>query len=238
MTGSFRTTDGATIASDDSGAAPGGAGPDAGFDAVLLAGGRASRVDGVDKTAFTSGDATLLDRAVEASAGARTLVVVGLREGRVPPAGALLTREQPAWSGPVTALAAGLDVVPRPAPWTLVLACDLPRAPEAVRALLEDGGRHDGAGAHGARERRDGVLAVDSGGRRQPLLGLYRTGAVRARLEALRAEGPLVGLSLRRLLDGLDLLEVPVPDELSADVDTVADADRLGVVRHEPHPTG
>jgi molybdopterin-guanine dinucleotide biosynthesis protein A len=233
VTGSFRTTDGATIASDDSGAAPGGAGPDAGFDAVLLAGGRASRVDGVDKTAFTSGDATLLDRAVEASAGARTLVVVGLREGRVPPAGALLTREQPAWSGPVTALAAGLDVVARPAPWTLVLACDLPRAPEAVRALLEGPGLHDGAG-----ERRDGVLAVDSGGRRQPLLGLYRTGAVRARLEALRAEGPLVGLSLRRLLDGLDLLEVPVPDELSADVDTVADADRLGVVRHEPHPTG
>lgn len=233
MTGSFRTTDGATIASDVSGAARGGAGPDAGFDAVLLAGGRASRVDGVDKTAFTSGDATLLDRAVEASAGARTLVVVGLREGRVPPAGALLTREQPAWSGPVTALAAGLDVVPRPAPWTLVLACDLPRAPDAVRALLEDGDRRDGAG-----ERRDGRLAVDSGGRRQPLLGLYRTGALQDRLEALRADGPLAGLSLRRLLDGLDLLEVPVPDELSADVDTVADADRLGVVRHEFHPTG
>lgn len=209
------------------------AGSDAGFDAVLLAGGRASRVDGVDKTAFTSGDATLLDRAVEASAGARTLVVVGLREGRLPPAGALLTREQPARSGPVTALAAGLDVVPRPAPWTLVLACDLPRAPEAVRALLEDGGRHDGAG-----ERRDGLLAVDSGGRRQPLLGFYRTGALQARLDALRAEGPLVGLSLRRLLDGLDLLEVPVADELSADVDTAGDADRLGVVRHESHPTG
>jgi len=203
------------------------------FDAVLLAGGRASRVEGVDKTAFTSGDATLLDRAVEASAGARALVVVGLREGRVPPTGALLTRERPAWSGPVTALAAGLDVVPRPAPWTLVLACDLPRAPEAVRALLEDDGRHDGDGG-----RRDGLLAVDSGGRRQPLLGVYRTGSLRARLEALRAEGPLVGLSLRRLLDGLDLLEVPVPDELCADVDTVDDADRLGVVRHESHPTG
>ncbi|ROS51528.1 molybdenum cofactor guanylyltransferase [Frigoribacterium sp. PhB24] len=204
-------------------------GPD--VDAVLLAGGRASRVDGADKTAFTSGDATLLDRAVDASTGARTLVVVGLREGRVPPAGALLTREEPAWSGPVAALAAGLDAVGDAAPWTLVLACDLPRAPEAVQALLSGG---DVAGD----DRRDGLLAVDSGGRRQPLLGLYRTGALETRLATLRADGPLADLSLRRLLDGLDLLEVSLPDEFCADVDTVADADRLGVVRHEPDATG
>lgn len=204
------------------------------FDAVLLAGGRASRVQGADKTGFTSGDATLLDRAVEASVGARTLVVVGLRDGRVPPAGALLTREEPARSGPVAALAAGLDVVEVAAPWTLVLACDVPRAPEAVQALLAgdgDGERRDG-------ERRDGLLAIDSDGRRQPLLGLYRTGALETRLAALRADGPLTGLSLRRLLDGLDLLEVPVPDELCADVDTADDADRLGVVRRESDATG
>lgn len=197
------------------------------FDAVLLAGGRASRVQGADKTGFTSGDATLLDRAVEAAGGARTLVVVGLREGRVPPAGALLTREEPARSGPVAALSAGLDVVEVAAPWTLVLACDVPRAPEAVQALLA-----------GAGERRDGLLAIDSDGRRQPLLGLYRTGALETRLAALRADGPLADLSLRRLLDGLDLLEVPVPDELCADVDTADDADRLGVVRREPDATG
>lgn len=205
------------------------------FDAVLLAGGRASRVHGADKTGFTSGDATLLDRAVEASVGARSLVVVGLRDGRVPPAGALLTREEPAWSGPVAALAAGLDVVEDAAPWTLVLACDLPRAPEAVQALLAGSGSGDGDDVD---ERRDGLLAIDSGGRRQPLLGLYRTGALETRLAALRADGPLTDLSLRRLLDGLDLLEVPVPDELCADVDTVDDADRLGVVRREPDATG
>lgn len=203
---------------------------DAGFDAVLLAGGRASRVHGADKTGFTSGDATLLDRAVQAAAGARTLVVVGLRDGRVPPAGALLTREEPAWSGPVAALAAGLAVVGDPAPWALVLACDLPRAPEAVAALLAGGAEDD--------EHRDGRLAVDSDGRRQPLLALYRTDALRTRLGGLRADGPLEGLSLRRLLDGLDLLEVPVPDELCADVDTVDDADRLGVVRREADATG
>ncbi|MBD8484341.1 NTP transferase domain-containing protein [Frigoribacterium sp. CFBP 8759] len=203
---------------------------DAGFDAVLLAGGRASRVHGADKTGFTSGDATLLDRAVQAAAGARTLVVVGLRDGRVPPAGALLTREEPAWSGPVAALAAGLAVVGDPSPWALVLACDLPRAPEAVAALL--------AGCAEDDEHRDGRLAVDSDGRRQPLLALYRTDALRTRLGGLRADGPLEGLSLRRLLDGLDLLEVPVPDALCADVDTVADADRLGVVRREADATG
>jgi molybdopterin-guanine dinucleotide biosynthesis protein A len=200
------------------------------FDAVLLAGGRASRAGGADKTGFTSGGATLLDRAVEAATGARTLVVVGLRDGRGAPAGALLTREEPAWSGPVAALAAGLDVVGDSAPWTLVLACDLPRAPDAVQALFTGGGA-DG-------ERRDGLLAVDDGGRRQPLLGLYRTDALQGRLTELGTDGPLAGLSLRRLLDGLDLLEVPVPDALCADVDTLDDADRLGVVRHEPDATG
>jgi molybdopterin-guanine dinucleotide biosynthesis protein A len=118
-----------------------------------------------------------------------------------------------------------------------VLACDLPRAPEAVQAFLAGSDSGSGSGSH-VDERSDGLLAVDSGGRRQPLLGLYRTGALETRLAELRADGPLTDLSLRRLLDGLDLLEVPVPDELSADVDTLDDADRLGVVRHESDATG
>jgi molybdopterin-guanine dinucleotide biosynthesis protein A len=207
------------------------------FDAVLLAGGRASRVGGDDKTAFTSGGARLLDLSIAAAGGAVALVIVGPRDASELPATAVVTREDPAWAGPVAALAAGLDAVDRPSPATLVLACDLPRAPDAMRALREGrGGARGilgGPAVHDAdrSDDRDGRIAVDASGRRQPLLALYRTDALRGRLDALRAEGPLAGLSMRRLLAGLDLVEVPVGDELCADVDTPDDVTRLGVER-------
>ena len=41
------------------------------FDAVVLAGGRAERLDGADKAALDVAGATLLDRALRAVAGAR-----------------------------------------------------------------------------------------------------------------------------------------------------------------------
>ncbi|WP_286346474.1 molybdenum cofactor guanylyltransferase [Frondihabitans sucicola] len=191
------------------------------YTAVLLAGGRASRLGGLDKTRMVSRGATLLDRAIEAAQEATALVIVGLRDGTAPPARAILTREDPPWSGPVAALAAGLQALPVMSPSTLVLACDLPRAPEAARALL--------AGARGSGREHDGFVAVDDAGYRQPLLAVYRTEALLQRLAALEAEGPLAGLSLRRLLADVDLVEVPVPTELCADVDTPADAARLGV---------
>lgn len=191
------------------------------FDAVLLAGGRASRVGGVDKTAFTTRGATLLSQAVGAASGAATLVVVGARDGAILPAGAIATREDPPWSGPVAALSAGLAAVDDPSPTTLVLACDLPRASAAVHALRQGRSVSDDTG--------DGLIALDGDGRRQPLLALYRTAALRDRLDALLADGPLAGLSMRRLLDGLDLDEVALDDALCADVDTLDDAERLGV---------
>jgi molybdopterin-guanine dinucleotide biosynthesis protein A len=201
------------------------------FTAVLLAGGRASRLDGADKTAFRVGGATLLDRAIEAAQDATATAVVGLREGTPPPPAAILTREDPPWSGPVPALAGGLAVLPAPAAaFTLVLACDLPRAPQAVAALLEAAPVPDAW--------RDGVLAVDDDGRRQPLLAFYRTVSLSGRLSVLASAGPLAGLSLRRLLEGLDLVEVPVASELCADVDTAEDAIRLGVVDTTGGATG
>ncbi|ROQ38419.1 molybdopterin-guanine dinucleotide biosynthesis protein A [Frondihabitans sp. PhB188] len=195
------------------------------FDAVLLAGGRASRVGGLDKTAFTTGGSTLLDLAVEAAGAAAARVVVGLRDGRETPAGSVATREHPPWSGPVAAVAAGLAAVPEAASeFVLVLACDLPRAPEAVRVLL------DGASAGSDGGMADGWIAVDDDVRRQPLLALYRRAALDDRLAALSSSVGLANLSLRRMLDGVELIDVAVPTELCADVDTVDDARRWGVV--------
>lgn len=196
------------------------------FDAVLLAGGRASRLGGADKTAFTVGGRTLLDLALEAAQDARATAVVGLRPGTAPPPHAILTRESPPWSGPVAALGAGLrSLGATSSPRTLVLACDLPSAPGAVRALLR------GAALADDSPEGFGFVGVDEEGRRQPLLALYRTAPLAARLAELAGgDGSgLVGLSFRRLLDGADLVEVPLAAGLAADVDTADDARRLGV---------
>lgn len=184
-------------------------------DAVLLAGGRASRMGGVDKTALIADGLTLTDHAVAASAGARSVVLVGLREGRTAPDGVVVTREDPPFGGPVAGIAAGLVAVAEPAAWTLVLACDLVRPERAVDALLR--AADDTADV-------DGFVAVDEDGRRQPLLALYRSSALR---DAVRALGDPVDAAVRRLTAGLRLVEVPLSDGLCADVDEPADAARV-----------
>ncbi len=183
-------------------------------DAVLLAGGRASRMGGVDKTALVSGGQTLSGHAIAAAAGARTVVLVGLRASRTAPAGVVQVREDPPFGGPVAAIAAGLAAVADPAPWTLVLACDLVRPEAAVDRLVRAI-----TGAGGA----DGLVAVDEDGRRQHLLALYRSDALRA---AVRALGDPTGAAVRRLTGGLRLVEVPLPAALCADVDEPEDATR------------
>ncbi|MCJ1715819.1 molybdenum cofactor guanylyltransferase [Curtobacterium sp. VKM Ac-2922] len=188
-------------------------------DAVLLAGGRASRLGGVDKTALVTGGTTLFDHALAAADGATHVVVVGLRHGRAAPDHVIRAREDPPFAGPVAALDAGLGALPGSAPFTLVLACDLVRPQQAAAALLAAPERH---------APHDGLIAVDQAGRRQPLLALYRTAALRDALDRLRAtSGTLEDLSMRRLLAALDLVEVVLPSVLCADIDSAEDADRL-----------
>ncbi|GAA3331097.1 NTP transferase domain-containing protein [Curtobacterium albidum] len=184
-------------------------------DAVLLAGGRASRMSGIDKTALVADGLALSDHAVAAAARARSVVLVGLRDGRTAPDGVVVTREDPPFGGPVAGIAAGLVAVPEPAPWTLVLACDLVRPERAVDALLR--AADDTADV-------DGFVAVDEDGRRQPLLALYRSSALR---EAVQALGDPTDAAVRRLTAGLRLVEVLLAAGLCADVDEPADAARV-----------
>ncbi|MFF0480446.1 DUF6457 domain-containing protein [Streptomyces sp. NPDC004435] len=75
------------------------------YDAVVLAGGAARRLGGVDKPGLRVGGRALLDRVLAACAGARLTVVVGDPRPTVRPV--RWTRERPAGTGPVAALAAG-----------------------------------------------------------------------------------------------------------------------------------
>ena len=107
------------------------------FDAVVLAGGRGTRLGGTDKPGLIVGGQTLLGAVVSAvtSAGADRIVVVGperpgRRAGRV-----RYAREDPPGRGPVAALACGLEQVS--APVVVLLAADLPfLRPAHVTRLL------------------------------------------------------------------------------------------------------
>ena len=190
------------------------------FDAIVLAGGRSSRM-GSAKPALLFEGRPLVELAVEAARGARTVVVVGPNE--LAPADVLTARESPALGGPAAALVAGLDRLgDDAAAWLLVLACDLPHAGEAVRALLAAALPH-------TRGTCDAVVAVDDSGRRQPLLAVYRTDALVHAAASARRSGDVPGLPLRRLVGALDTVEVAVDDELCADVDTPEQARSFGI---------
>jgi len=179
--------------------------------AIVLAGGRAARLGGIDKPALELDGVSLMTRAVTAArgGGAQQVVVVGPERSRLD---AVFVREEPAFGGPVAAIAAALPRID--GDLVLVLAADLRRPVEVVAAL------------QAATADRDGCLLTDAGGQPQWLCGLYRVPALRA---ALRALGDPAGASMRDLLGGLRLARHPVTTEIVADVDTPADAREAGL---------
>jgi len=199
------------------------------FDAVILSGGRSARLGGVPKSALIHDGATLLERALQAARGAAAVAVVGPAPGTLPE-GVLTCREDPPFSGPAAAVAAGLSALeqhrrgdprhPGTAPLTLVLAVDMPRAGAAVQAL-----REAAAGAPPG----DGLMAVSADGRRQPLVGLYGTAALQRCVDEARQRGALENASVFALLATLKVREVSVPRGSTDDVDTWDDASALGV---------
>lgn len=176
--------------------------------AIVLAGGRASRLGGVDKPQLVVGAARLLDHAVRAVSWCDPIVVVGPTAPVA--ADVVWTRETPEFGGPTAAIAAGLALIDREE--VCIVAADTPRAVDAV-ALLR--GRRTG--------EVDGVCLADATGRPQWLLGRYRTDALRAAIRTLPDSGR--NASIRSLLAGLHLAVVPA-DDLVADVDTWDDLER------------
>lgn len=172
---------------------------------MVLAGGAARRMGGVDKPVRPVGGRPMRDRVLAAVADATPRILVGPAAGA--PAGVLITRESPPGGGPVAAAAAGLALLPAGADRVALLAADLPLlSRDAVRELLGHWGER-GAG-HLAAANPDGVCFVDDAGRRQPLCGVWRVVALRDALARLAAERPLAGASLRALLRGLTVREV------------------------------
>ncbi|WP_128377565.1 DUF6457 domain-containing protein [Streptomyces cavernae] len=204
------------------------------YDAIVLAGGAARRLGGVDKPGLSVGGRALLDRVLTACAGAHTTVVVA--DPRVTARPVVWAREDPPGGGPLAALDAGLRRTT--AEHVVVLSADLPFLAEStVRHLLDALGRASatttdtgvvaprasGALADAAATNRagsDGAMLTDPDGRDQPLVAAYRADALRRELTRLGEEHhSLAGLPLRRLVGALELTRVCDP-VASFDCDT------------------
>ena len=146
----------------------------------------------------------MLLRVLGAAAQASPRVVVGPGSlAGMLPVDAILTCEDPPGGGPVAAIGAAVAALPSGEGAVGVLAGDLPFVSGATLDVLH--------GALVGAPRAGVALLLDPGGRRQSLLGVWRAGALRAALSEL---GELSGRSLRELLRGVEVVEVPAPDEL------------------------
>ena len=188
--------------------------PLAPYDALVLAGGQARRLGGVDKMAIPLGGRDLLDRVLDAVPDADRVVVVGPPRPLPPPVA--WRREDPPGGGPVAAIAAGLPATS--APLVAVLAGDLPfLTASAVGALRAAVGPDD-----------DGALLVDADGRAQLLAGVWRSAALRP---ALARFPEVAGVSVHLLLEPLRARHLATgPAALAAppwwDCDTADDVER------------
>jgi len=182
------------------------------FDALILAGGRSSRLEGSAKQKLQVDGVPLLESTVGAvrAAGARRIVVVGDDDLD----GVVTVRETPAFAGPVAAIGVGLAALTERPDAVVVLACDMPDIHRALLPLL-------------ASFSADGVIAVDRDRRQQ----LAFAATPDALFRGLAALPTVVDASVRSLLAELDLTDVAVPDGSTDDIDTWEDAERFGIPR-------
>jgi len=173
---------------------PGHSGNSAPLAAVVLAGGRATRLGGADKPAITIQGRSLLSTAVRAAlnVGTSRVVIVGPRRPGLirelagdPPRSASVavefTTEQPPGAGPVPAVRAGLELVSEP--WLLLLAADLPFLRGDHLSALRTAASRASAGS--------GAIFVDHQGHPQWLAGCWQTARLRTALG--RYEGSSLG---------------------------------------------
>lgn len=183
-----------------------GSNPAGALAAIVLAGGRATRL-GRDKATLILGGMTLLARTRQAlqAVGCDPVIVVGPQVG----------------GGPVAAIAGGLRGVESSR--VLLVPTDLADPAAAIARLLGVGGDRAGAGDPTAS---DGAVLVDATGREQWLTAIYATSALRDRLAQL---GDPTDASVRALVGELRLARIPAGAD-ATDIDTWEDYQR---VRHQ-----
>lgn len=196
--------------------------------AIVLAGGTSSRMGGVDKTRLPVAGTSSLERVLRA-APADHLIVVGPEQQDTADLharySARFVREDPPGSGPLAALARGVDEAKQllaggdPAfTRILLLGGDMPLLRTETLAALRE-------------HATDRVAALEADGRTQFLCAAWPLGRLRAALDAVaHPEGGWQDLSLRRLYANLgpdELITRPAHGHEGADIDTPEDLDQV-----------
>lgn len=176
------------------------------FAAIVLAGGRASRLGGADKASIEVDGRTLLEHALDAVMDAAEVVVVGHHVPTDRPVTFVV--EDPRHGGPVAGLLTGRDALLRRPPSLVVLAVDMPRlTTSTIRRLYDAAVSHDGAILTDPDDRRQLAFVVST-----------------ARLDAERPDREAQhGLALRALLEPLDLVDVASVGSEHRDIDSWTD---------------
>ena len=184
-----------------------------GFAAIVLSGGRATRLGGGDKGAIVVDGTSLLERVLAATASATETIVVG--DSTATSRAVTWTREQPVGGGPAAGLYAGLDTLTGSPATVTVVAVDLPRiTTETLVRLMQS-----------LEPADDGAVLVDAGGQVQPLCAVYRVAALQ------RVRPPVTqDRSMKSLLDGLTIKQVAALPGEARDIDTWDDLASV----HEP----
>ncbi len=174
--------------------------------AIVLAGGRAAGLGGVDKAGIELGGRSLLEWSLDAVIDAREVVVLGEPVPTERPV--TFTRESPRFGGPSAGLLTGFDALLQRTAYVGVLAVDMPRVTHSTFRRL-----------FSATEEGDGAVLVGPDGRRQLcyVLSSARLSEVRPSFEEQH------NLPLRTLLAPLTLAEVPSIGEEHRDIDSWED---------------
>ena len=179
------------------------------LDAILLAGGKSSRMQGPDKVMLQLAGRPLLERAIEAahSAGCAHIAVVGPERDLSLSADIAYTlvREDPPFAGPVAGLAAAEPL--GESEWVLLLATDLPKIAEVIALLTA---------AIEARPEVDAHIIEAADGYLEWLCSAMKRTVFEQRLAA----HPHLSVGVKRLFDGIETVSHRDPGELTADVDT------------------
>lgn len=185
-----------------------------GWTAIVLAGGRGTRMNGTDKPQVTLHGRPLLSHVVDTIPREVPVIIVG--PAQPTPRHVRWVRESPLFGGPVAAIASAVPLVTTPL--VGVIAADMPWAGHLLSALAQ--------GWSGEQA----IVPVDVQGRSQALCSVWSTDAVR---QALTRLGDPNDRPMRDLLSSLPCVDLPVDaaaSTLLVDVDDLATLAHLNTV--------
>ena len=188
--------------------------------ALVLAGGRGSRLGNDDKAAITLGGTSALDHLLASLPRSVPVVIAGPKHPTQRPV--TFRQEKPIHGGPVAGIASALEAVSTPV--TALLAVDMPWAGGLMEHLIAEFASCDAAA----------LVPVDRSGFRQPLCAVVRTEALRG---ALRQLGDPGGRSIRDLMSLIDIHERPLSEAEMSMVDDIDTPDDLRQARSKEAPS-